>query len=178
MEAASDILMAEERKPVRWADYDYSNAGAYFVTINAKGSGMPDPFGRIVDGAIVPAAAGLIAERCLQEIPDHFPMVTVDTSVVMPDHVHVILIISSETERSERIPANRPFETVPLVVGAYKSAVSRLVRQTAIPSFQWQKSYHDHIVRDDGELERIHAYITANPRRWWETHGQDRGDRS
>jgi REP element-mobilizing transposase RayT len=110
-------------------------------------------------------------------MPDHFTMVTVDASVVMPDHVHAILVISSETE-PERVPAKRPFETLPMVVGSFKSAVSRLVRQTAIPSFQWQKSYHDHIVRDDGELERIRAYITANPRRWWETHGQDMGDRS
>ena len=188
------ILMAEERQPVRWSSYDYSSAGAYFITVCVKG--REPVFGTIVDGQMVHTEAGGYAYRCLQEIPRHFPSVNVDTAVVMPDHVHAILAIDPTVSNSDSVSESvsfvptvgigharslqrqteqrqrtRPLETLPLAVGSYKSSVTRLVRASGNTAFQWQKSYHDRIIRDAGEYERIYAYIVDNPRRWTESRG-------
>jgi len=195
------ILMAEERQPVRWSTYDYSSAGAYFITVCVKG--REPVFGTIVDGQMVHTEAGGYAYRCLQEIPRHFPSVNVDTAVVMPDHVHAILAIDPTVSNSDSVSESvsfvptvgigharslqrqteqrqqtvsvrqraRPLETLPLAVGSYKSSVTRLVRASGNTAFQWQKSYHDRVIRDWMEQDRIRAYIAANPRRWTESHG-------
>ena len=155
--------------------------------------------------------AGEIAHRCLLEIPIHFPHVTIDAAVVMPDHVHAILVIQTaatanptdfpngpndvpnvsvpnadvsnvgigharslqpqqrQQQRSDPDrQRTRPLETLPLAVGTFKSSVTRLVRASGISAFRWQKSYHDRIIRDGMEYDRIFAYILNNPRRWSE----------
>ena len=168
-------LMAEERLAMRWASYDYSSAGAYFVTICVKG--RKPVFGTVSDGQMVRSEAGEIASRCLLEIPKHFPGVTVDANVVMPDHVHMIMAIESSVPTvgigyARSLPVRqraRPLETLPLAIGSYKSSVSRLVRATGDVAFQWQKSYHDRIIRDWAAYDNIRAYIANNPRRWWES---------
>ena len=170
-------LMAEERLATRWASYDYSSAGAYFVTICVKG--RKPVFGTVSDGQMVRSEAGEIASRCLLEIPKHFPGVTVDANVVMPDHVHVIMAIDDLENGVEQaleqrgletdLQRARPLETLPLAIGSYKSSVSRLVRATGDVAFQWQKSYHDRIIRDWAAYDNIRAYIANNPRRWWES---------
>lgn len=173
------VLIAEERLPVRWSTYDYSSQGAYFITICVKG--REPVFGTVVDGQMVHTEAGGFAHRCLQEIPRHFPSVTVDTAVVMPDHVHAILAIEptnptvsvsvgigharSLQRQTEKRQRTRPLETLPLAVGSYKSSVTRLVRASGNTAFQWQKSYHDRVIRDADEYERIYAYIVDNPQR-------------
>jgi len=186
------VLIAEERLPVRWPTYDYSSQGAYFITICVKG--REPVFGTVADGQMVRSQAGEFAHRCLHEIPRHFPSVTVDTAVVMPDHVHAILAIEpsdpivpfkktsvptvgiGHARSLQRQPNSirqriRPLETLPLAVGSYKSSVTRLVRASGHTAFQWQKSYHDRIIRDTGEYERIYAYIVDNPRRWTDSRG-------
>lgn len=170
-------LMAEERLATRWASYDYSSAGAYFVTICVKG--RKPVFGTVSDGQMVHSEAGEIASQCLLEIPKHFPGVTVDANVVMPDHVHVIMAIDDlengagqplEPRESDAVPQReRPLETLPLAIGSYKSSVTRLVRAIGDSAFQWQKSYHDRIIRDWAAYDNIRAYIVNNPRRWWES---------
>lgn len=173
------VLMAEERLPVRCQNYDYSTEGAYFITICVKG--REPVFGTVEDDQMVHSEAGDIACRCLMEIPRHYPNVTVDTAVVMPDHVHAILAIESsdptvpKTEQRQQTESvrqrTRPLETLPLAVGSYKSSVTRLVRASGNTAFQWQKSYHDRVIRDWMEQDRIRAYIADNPRRWTESHG-------
>jgi REP element-mobilizing transposase RayT len=165
-------LMAEERLATRWASYDYSSSGAYFVTLCVKG--RKPVFGTVSDGQMVRSEAGEIASRCLLEIPKHFPNVTVDANVVMPDHVHAILMIETSDPPSlggqdgER-QRTRPLETLPLAVGSYKSSVTRLVHGIGDSAFQWQKSYHDRIIRDWAAYDNIRAYIVNNPRRLWES---------
>jgi REP element-mobilizing transposase RayT len=170
------MLVAEERRPVRCATYDYSSTGAYFITICVKG--REPVFGRVTEeGQMVCSESGEIANQCLLDIPRHFPTVTIDASVVMPDHVHAILTIENAVQtvgigharslRRQMDPQRtRPLETLPSAIGTYKSSVTRLVRASGNTAFQWQKSYHDHIVRDAEERERICAYIWDNPKRW------------
>ena len=88
---AGGILMMRERRPNRAPRFDYSSRGAYFITTNVKH--RAEWFGRLRDGRMVLNADGLIAHRCWMEIPEHFPGVRVDAFVVMPDHVHGILVI-------------------------------------------------------------------------------------
>jgi REP element-mobilizing transposase RayT len=125
MNVDAAILIAEERKPVRWGDYDYSSAGAYFITINEKY--RQAVFGSVMDGDMVHSAAGLIAARCLQDIHDHFPMVTVDCSVVMPDHVHAILAVQTDSIDL----------TVSSVSSVSSVGIVRIVRIGRLKQFLW-----------------------------------------
>ncbi|MCU0845882.1 MAG: transposase, partial [Spirochaetes bacterium] len=96
-------------------------------------------FGRVREGFMVLNADGLIAHRCWAEIPEHFPGVKVDAFVVMPDHVHGIIIIDDASFPGDGQPNHA---IIPVVVGSYKSAVSKLIHRFGSPSFQWQRSYH------------------------------------
>jgi putative transposase len=101
-----------KRKRVRMADFDYSTPGAYFVTINAR-SRAPW-FGTVRDGLMLPNEAGQIVHAIWNELPGQFPGIIVDAIIVMPDHVHGIVMLGTEPE----IPADT---TLSEVVGAFKS---------------------------------------------------------
>jgi REP element-mobilizing transposase RayT len=110
-------------------------------------------------------------------LPGRFTHVRVDTSVVMPDHVHVILVIHATEETGRGGPCGRPRGPVTLgdIVGAFKSITTvgyiRGVRQSGWPPFTqrlWQRDYHDHLVRDPCDLARVRRYILDNPARWVE----------
>jgi REP element-mobilizing transposase RayT len=94
---------------------------------------------------------GVIARDRLLEIPRHHPSLTIDSYVVMPNHVHVVLELgeSSGVELGD-------------VVGTYKAAVSRFSSRSGL----WQRGYYDHVVRDANDLARIREYIATNPIRW------------
>ena len=144
-----------ERKPNRMPRFDYSSRGAYFLTMNVKH--RAEWFGRVRDGCMVLNADGLIAHRCWAEIPEHFPVVKVDAFVVMPDHVHGIIIIDDApvvgdgraylvgARHAWPLPKAPNHAIIPVVVGSYKSAVSKLVHRFGSASFQWQRSYRDTI---------------------------------
>ena len=128
--------------------YDYSTPGYYFVTICTKDKscifGAPEKLNN----------AGCIAHRTMVEIPAHFPGVAVDKFVVMPNHVHAILILKDGKTK------------LSTVVGQYKSAVTRCLREAGWSQQVWQTSFHDHVIRDQRGYERIWAYIDTNPIRW------------
>ena len=128
--------------------YDYATPGYYFVTICTKDKryifGEPGNLN----------AVGCIAHRALEEIPEHFPGVAVDKLVVMPNHIHTILILKDGKTK------------LPVVVGQYKSAVTRRARELGWCGQVWQTSFHDHVIRDQKGYEKIWAYIDTNPIRW------------
>ncbi len=82
-----------ERKPNRLKEYDYSNCGWYYVTICTKNN--VKHFGRIKNGEMFPNKLGKIAEKCWNEIPEHFPETELDEYVIMPNHIHGIIIIDN-----------------------------------------------------------------------------------
>ncbi len=145
--------------------FDYSSRGAYFLTTNVKH--RAEWFGRLRDGRMVLNADGLIAHRCWMEIPEHFPGVRVDAFVVMPDHVHGIIVIDDAPFVGARhawpLQKAPNHAIIPVVVGSYKSAVSKLIHRFGSPSFQWQRSYHDTVIRDHHALHWIRRYIGENP---------------
>jgi len=88
------------------------------------------------------------------QIPRHFSNVSVDKYVVMPNHIHIILILHSGS-------AN-----LPAIIGQYKAFVTRRIREKKPNCNVWQTSFHDHIIRNQQAYERIWLYIEANPQNW------------
>jgi putative transposase len=178
-----------QRRSIRLAGYDYGQAGAYFVTICTEGHWRL--FGRVAGDAMEWNDAGLAVERCWQEIPAHFPQVALDEFVVMPNHVHGILVIADATghrfvgannhsphlvRANDYSPLPRPpdhasrprgtSKTIGSVIRGFKIGVGRWMRDDAGRRDIWQRNYFEHIIRNDVALNRIRQYIRDNPARW------------
>ena len=163
------------RNTLRHVAYDYTNAGAYFVTICAhRGLAV---FGQVVDGAMVLNPLGHIADQCWAEFAERHTDAQVDAHVIMPNHAHVLLWIKGSVESADPDAPSKPRRfgdaiagSLSSLVGAYKSAVTQQAAHrglTPAPPL-WQRNFYDHIVRGDQELERIREYIRQNPMRWRE----------
>jgi len=154
-----------KRKNIRLKGYDYSQAGYYFITICVKDK--MDFFGEVLNGKVCLNECGEIAENELIKIPTHYDNVKIDKFIIMPNHIHMIIVIFSP----ERI---NPFPTkvdIPNIVGKYKAGVTRTVgnafmRSDIMRNEIWQKSFHDHIIRDEEEYKYIWKYIDENPLNW------------
>ena len=89
----------------------------------------------------------------------------------MPNHVHGILIIDSEEvgngrDRSLQDNLTQKVKSLPELIGAFKTTSSKLIHESGLSTFKWQKSFHDHIIRNDKFLDRIRKYIHCNPLKW------------
>ena len=149
----------------RLRDYDYSSPGLYFVTICAQDRACR--FGFIDDAVMNLNDAGRMASNRWFEVSTAFPDVSVEQQVVMPNHIHAIIGIALDSPDAEwRTP-------LPNVMQWYKSTTTNLyikgVKAHGWPRFDgrlWQKGYHDHIIRNERELDRLWSYIDANPANW------------
>ena len=144
-----------DRKLPRLSGFDYSSPNYYFITIcthNRKRIfGLPDS----------PDELGLIAEAELVNIEKHYSDVRVDKYVIMPNHIHVIIVIDkSDTERS------RPFPTLSSIVGLYKSGVSRKIHEIYPDIEVWQKSFYDKVICNETAYFDVWQYIDENPLKW------------
>jgi putative transposase len=170
------------RRSIRLKGYDYSQAGAYFVTVCTQDREVL--LGDIVDEAMRWNAYGDVVAACWDEIPTHFPTVDLDAFVVMPNHVHGVIVLAYTV--GARSP--RPYhggettpgmetgvETMPLrnptlgqVVAYFKSQSTKRINEIrATPGVPiWQRNYYEHIIRDEHALQRIRDYIATNPLRW------------
>jgi REP element-mobilizing transposase RayT len=92
--------------------------------------------------------AGRIVDSCVAQIPDHHDGVSVDCFVVMPNHVYAVLCL-------------RATASLGVIVGTFKAASSRAARKSL-----WQRRFHDHVVRDETDLDRVREYVATNPLRW------------
>lgn len=147
------------RKQIRLPDYDYSANGAYFVTVCTKN--RRNLFGAVGSNTVV---AQMITQTFLETI-EHFNHVQCPIYVVMPNHFHAILVIShNETE---------PFPSLTDVMRSFKRYSTleyiKLVKQGILPPFDgqiWQRSFYDHIIRNQQDYEEIYRYIYENPIKW------------
>lgn len=163
--------------------YDYGQNGAYFITICTKN--RIHYFGKVSNGEIQLSAIGKFAFECWEAIPQHFPFVELGEFVVMPDHVHGIIIINNIIKGEFQIPfneINQPFyqstyknkfgpqsKNIASIIRGFKMGVTKSVRQIN-PEFKWQDRFHDHIIRDEQAFENIQNYIINNPLKWSEKH--------
>lgn len=150
-----------QRKPNRLPHFDYSAQGGYFVTIcthNRKNT-LSDIVG---DGSPVPKTPGQIAKVFIAEIPEKYPCVHVDNYVIMPNHIHLLLQIENSGETQKPSPALGD------IIGWYKYQVTKSVNAHygTIGARFFQRSYHDHVIRGEGDYFKIWEYIDSNPARW------------
>ena len=145
------IMELPKRKSTRIPGFDYSTPNYYFLTLCTKDRqcifGNPGILNR----------NGKIAEQMLLKIPEIYPQVKVDKYVVMPNHVHLILVLELEQQIS-----------ITHIIGQYKMSETKEIRKNC-PNFHvWQRSFHDHIIRNQKSYEKIWEYIENNPQKWEE----------
>ncbi|MDH7464611.1 hypothetical protein QEG73_25155 [Chitinophagaceae bacterium 26-R-25] len=160
--------------PARLQTWDYSSDGVYFITICTKN--MLHYFGKVTEQKMELNEIGKLAEQYWQEIPNHFSFIELGSFVVMPNHMHGILIISKpgineslpdpDTTPGQRRFRNPESGSVSSIVGSYKSIVSKKARLLFHSEFAWQPRFYDHIVRDPESFENIQNYIINNPSKW------------
>ena len=178
---------SHSRHSNRLKGFDYSLPGAYFVTLVTFSRACL--FGKIAGEDVELNLLGQCAAAILQTLPSHFNM-DLDEWVVMPNHVHAILIVRGRGEafgdtlcspQFANLPNASPLQdgilprgTMPASLGAiiqnYKSVSARTINalRNTPGEMVWQRNYYDRIIREDTELERIRGYISDNPRRWME----------
>lgn len=173
---------------IRLKEWNYAASGWYFITICTYN--RTHLFGKMAESGILLNEIGSIAAQCWQEIPQHFSQTTLDQFVVMPNHIHGIVIIDSEpsdqtatgnveTRQAQPSKYNRVASPTlanqfgPLVPGslskiiqAYKAAVTRWCKAKQQPNFNWQPRFYDHIIRNERSLKAIREYIVNNPAQW------------
>lgn len=160
------------RHSIRLRGYDYSQAGAYFMTLCQITRECI--FGNIDNGVMWLNEYGEIVVDCWEEIPQHFPGVELDVFVVMPNHAHGVLVLpGADTAGSTRATHAPPLQgdTPPVlgtVIGAFKSAATRRINLLrGMPGEPvWLRNYFERVIRDEDELNKIREYITYNPANW------------
>ena len=153
------------RKPTRLKDFDYSQIGAYFVTICTYR--RAPWFGVIENGEMRMNRFGQIAWDEWLRTSEIRPGVTVDSFVVMPNHFHGILNIAERDRATHRVaPMTLRPDSIGSIIGQFKAAVTRDIRRSGLQDFGWQRNYYEHVIRDDADLNEIREYISGNPVKW------------
>ncbi len=177
-----------------WWDYGWN--GAYFITICT--ANRSHYFGEIENRKIKMSSIGILADVLWHEIKNHAKNIELGAFVVMPNHIHGILILDKPeiltnpiianvetrhafslqqpTTISNQTPAQQRFRnqgenTVSSIIGSYKSAVTKHCNRLGLTDsdgvvFGWQPRFHDHIIRNNEEYQRINDYIESNPENW------------
>ena len=158
------------RKRIRLRDYDYSTPGAYFITFRAR----PDlpPLSQVVGGDLILTAHGAAVRAVWNELPEHYPNVTCDEFIVMPDHVHCIIVLSDARAGFKPAPTgDSGVHGVPEVVRALKGFSARRINQLrkSTGTAVWQRNYYERVIRDERELDAAREYIRGNPARLEQT---------
>ena len=169
------------RRIHRLPEFDYSQPGAYFVTIVTQA--QKKLFGQIVDGEMVLNDIGKMVSDIWIAIPEHFPNVESGVFVVMPNHFHgIISIKAGETQginvgARHAVPQNagategfgKPVLcSLPTIIRSFKSATTRAFHVISGHSEEhlWQQSYYEHVIRNERDYRAIFDYIEANPMNW------------
>ena len=157
------------RRSIRLRDYDYASAGAYFVTMVTRDRQCL--FGDVVDGEIRLNHWGQTVRDEWEKSAQIRKEIELDAFVVMPNHVHGIVVI---TDAPERATGRSPLHSGPTerslaaFVGGFKSAVTKGIREVSgSPGTPvWQRNYFEHVIRNEESLHRIQQYIHNNPAQW------------
>ena len=160
------------RHSLRLRYYDYSQLGAYFVTICAYDRQCI--FGEIVNGIMVKNSLGEIVEAEWLRTGELRPYAELDAAVVMPNHFHgIVMLIDANGGTARHAPTERAFaqsvsHSLASVVGSFKSAVSKRINELrGTPgALVWQRNYFEHIIRNEHDLQQVCEYIVNNPARW------------
>ena len=172
------------RRSIRLQGYDYSQPGIYFITLCTQNHECL--FGEILNGEMRLNEFGKMTQQCWLEIPHHFPHVKLDEFVIMPDHIHGIIILNDivgaknfspqpsnnfspqpiPTPQQNITPFRSPSKTIGSIIRGFKIGVTKGFRQNTDIYVVWQRNYYEHIIRNKVELNRMRQYIIDNPKKW------------
>jgi putative transposase len=175
-------VILSPRKRLRLVDYNYAQAGMYYVTLCTQW--RTHLFGEVLEDRMVLNAAGQMVKSLWETLPNHYPAITLDAFVIMPNHIHGIIFIVGDAlvaslnktttgvigENKKPLivtPQGRP---LPVIMDRFKSSTTvhyiHGVRKEGWTPFDrklWQRSYYDRIIRTDDELTMVRDYIALNP---------------
>ena len=166
----------QSRKSIRLKDYDYSQAGMYFVTVCAEKKRLYfDKYPVLYN----------IVKNEIENLPARYKHISVDSYIVMPNHIHMIihieipensvgatLAVARDSGQSDKRAGARPAPTLGDIVGSLKSlCVNKWMKYIKINKIRaegkfWQRNYYEHIIRNENELKSLYEYIENNPNRW------------
>ena len=159
-----------KRKDLRFKNYDYSEYGAYFITICTDNrrkilSKIADiDLETVGEGFSLPQLTqyGKMVDKWIKLIPEKYPNISVDYYVIMPNHIHLLLSVIKEDGRED------PSPTVGMVIGWLKYNATKEINQLRKVTNEkiFQRSFYDHIVRNKTDYEEISKYIYENPLKW------------
>jgi putative transposase len=185
------IFVDKKRKSIRLPDFDYSSAGYYFITICCRN--RENYFSKIIDQKIILSEIGKKAYDFWLEIPAHFNHVKLDDFIIMPNHIHGILIlnysdagtrhgVSLQTPNNHDMAGSchgmtrkqknknrfsKPVKnSVSVIINQYKSTLKRWCNNNNYRYFQWQPRFYDNILINENSIERTRVYIRSNPKNW------------
>ncbi|WP_169239716.1 transposase [Candidatus Roseilinea sp. NK_OTU-006] len=155
------------RRSIRLKGYDYSQAGAYFVNIVTQARACL--FGDVVAGEMRLNDFGQVVHGVWNNLPNHYAGVELDAFVVMPNHVHGIVVIVGAGFKPAPTTTTAPTQHgLPEIIRGFKTFSARRINELrgtpGVPV--WQRNYYEHIIRDDESLNRIREYIANNPSQW------------
>jgi REP element-mobilizing transposase RayT len=174
-----DEASLPNRRSLRLADFDYGQAGAYFVTICTFGRAAL--LGTIREGRMLLSAVGSIVEEEWLRTPEIRPQVVLDEYMIMPNHLHGIIFIDREPPRElgtttpvscdDRTGLIRnlqsPSQSVGSIVRGFKAASTSRARKLANGRVElWQRDFYDHVIRNEPDLTRVRTYIVNNVQQW------------
>ncbi|MBQ1654617.1 MAG: hypothetical protein II575_04060 [Bacteroidales bacterium] len=179
----ADKYLGIYRSETRRVDWHKYNGGEYFVTICTKD--RVHYFGEIANGEMQLSAIGQYTHEQFMNVATHYPYAQIPLWIVMPDHIHAIVIIDGNAVVADCNDAiNRIATTGTATAGGItgihnpmiskclgtiirgtKARISHWAHQNNL-SFGWQSNYHEHIIRDQNEMNRIADYIYENPQKW------------
>jgi putative transposase len=156
------------RRLNRLKDYDYSQLGAYFITICTKNRSCL--FGEIDNDRMRLSSYGEIIRLSWFDLPQHYTNMELDVFVIMPNHIHGIIFLTdvgAGLKPAPTVPAGH-CHPLPEIIRGFKTFSSRKINELRNMSGTalWQRNYYEHVIRRDESLEKIREYIETNPLRW------------
>jgi len=165
------MYLGKQRKLNRWQGYDYSMPGQYYITICTQNRICH--FGEVIDNEMVLNDLGQIVKKQWLWLPENFDYIKLDEWQIMPNHLHGVIeiidnpvgtILELSLQKAMQMPKRLPISRI---IGAFKTTSSKLIHQHQNNFyFDWQRSFHDRVIRENDDLESIRYYIRQNPARW------------
>ena len=156
-----------QRKGVRLKEYNYNALGVYFLTICTEN--RKNVLCKIVGCDVLDApqkiemfSYGIIAKTKIENLSTYYKNVSIESYVIMPNHLHILLrVYEKDGSSSMSTPTSRQHATVPKIVSAFKRACNKEYGQNI-----WQRSFYDHVIRNEKDYNEHLKYIQNNPKSW------------
>jgi REP element-mobilizing transposase RayT len=152
------------RKPNRLKGFNYSSNGYYYVTICVNKRKCI--FGEIVNKKMNLNKYGNFVKQQWLWLENQYKYIKLDEFQIMPNHIHGIIIIIPTVGTGLDLSLQEKYLSLSNIVGAYKTTSSKLIHNLGLNSFKWQRSFYDHIIRNEKTLDKIRQYIRDNPKNW------------